>query len=54
MLAYAKVFVKALGKCLKESGEEAKALGLTRAQTLHVWKRTMEITVKGGGKVSEI
>lgn len=54
MLAYSKEFVAALGECLKKSGERAKELGLTRKQTLHVWRRTLEITLKGGGSTKEI
>jgi hypothetical protein len=54
MLRYAKEFVPALGACMRESGKRAKELGLTRAQTLHVWRKTLEITLRGGGSTKEL
>ena len=54
MLSYSKEFVAALGAFLKQHGERAKELGLTRRDTLHVWKRVFEITAKGGGSTKEI
>ncbi len=54
MIKFAKEFVPALGDTMRRTGKRAKELGLTRAQTLHVWRRTLEITIKGGGKIREI
>lgn len=54
MLQFVKEFVPALGETMKRTGERAKELGLTRAQTLYVWRKTLEITLKGGGKIKEI
>ncbi len=54
MLDYSKEFVAALGECLKKSGKRATELGLSRKQTLHIWRRTLEITLKGGGSTKEI
>lgn len=54
MLSFAKEFVPALGETMRKTGERAKELGLTRAQTLHVWRKTLEITIRGGGSTKEI
>lgn len=54
MLQFAKEFVPALGDTMRRTGKRAKELGLTRAQTLYVWRKTLEITISGGGKVKDI
>jgi hypothetical protein len=49
-LAYAKLFIKQFGALMRSSGLEAKAMGLSREETLFVWKKVLAVTLKGGGK----
>lgn len=54
MLQFAKESVPELGNTMRRTGERAKELGLTRAQTLHVWREILKITLRVGGSTKEI
>ena len=52
-LVFARLCVKALGLVVGSTREEGKKLGLSVDDTRMIWRKTLEITANGGGKLRD-
>jgi hypothetical protein len=52
-IVFAKLCVKRLGETVGSTREFGKGLGLTVDQTRHIWRKVLELTANGGGKIHD-
>ena len=52
-IVFAKLCVKALGLVVGSTREEGKKLGLSVQDTRDIWRKVLEITNNGGGKLHD-